>query len=81
VAGDEAGLDDFLTAVLRRTRMTARPPRCSGFHLTAVGWRVRGEFRVQYVSDRRFAEFHDWLRKAERVLVDSDARNPMDPAV
>lgn len=81
VTGDEAGLDDFLTAVLGEDPDDGTATALLGFHLTAVGWRVRSEFRAQYVSDRRFAEFHDWLCKAERVLVDSAARNPMDPAV
>src|SRR5690349_17583741 len=53
-AGGEAGLDDFLTAVLREDPDDGTAAALLGFHLTAVGWRVRSEFRAQYVSDRRF---------------------------
>ncbi|RSM36935.1 hypothetical protein DMB66_59820 [Actinoplanes sp. ATCC 53533] len=81
MAGDEAGLDDFLTAVLREDPDDGTAAAPLGVHLTAAGWRVPSEFRAQYVSDRRFTELDDSLRKGERVLVDSAARNPMDPAV
>jgi len=81
VAGEETGLEAFLTATLRDEPNDGTAAALLGSHLTAVGWRARSGFRAQYVNEHQFAEFHSLLRKAERGLVDGSARNPTDPAI
>ncbi|MEV4703999.1 hypothetical protein [Actinoplanes sp. NPDC049316] len=81
IAGDTSGLGDFLTSVLRDDPDDGTAAALLGAHLTAVGWRVRGRYWAQHVSAQRFSLFHDWLREAERVLIDGAARNPADLAV
>lgn len=52
-----------------------------GFHRIEAAWAVRGGYRAQYVSRKRFAGFHDGLRAAERGLTDAIAHTPDDPAL
>ncbi|MFC3385465.1 hypothetical protein [Couchioplanes azureus] len=81
VAGEEPDLADFLRTVLAGDPDDSAAAAVLGSHLTTVGWKVRSSAQAKFVSREQFAGFHDWLTKAERVLVDAAARNPADPAV
>jgi hypothetical protein len=41
-----------------------------------IGWRVRSGARAERVSRDQFAQFHDWLRKAELLLIEVCAEHP-----
>lgn len=41
-----------------------------------VGWAIRSRFRAEHVSAGQFEQFHDWLRRAERVLFDVCSEHP-----
>ncbi|MFI5497033.1 hypothetical protein [Actinoplanes sp. NPDC051859] len=81
LGADAPDLEDFLRTVLRNDPNDGAASAMLGAHLTDVGWQVRGGARAKYVSRDQFAVFHEWLAKAERVLVDGAARNPHDPAI
>jgi hypothetical protein len=67
--------------VVRRDPADSTAAAMLGNHLINVGWSIRTAARAQHVSADQFASFHDWLRKAEAVLMDGIARNPGDPAL
>ena len=78
---EEKDLEGFLRPVLERDPGDAVAGALLGLHLIDVGWGIRTRARAQYVSREQFAAFHEWLRKAEQVLIDAAARNPAEPAV
>jgi hypothetical protein len=80
-ASEGNDLANFLGDVLRRDPADSAAAAMLGSHLIKVGWNVRTAARAQHVSAEQFAAFHDWLRKAEVVLMDGIARNPADPAL
>ncbi len=41
-----------------------------------VGWSIRTRYRAEHVSASQFAQFHEWLRQAERILFDVCAEHP-----
>jgi hypothetical protein len=41
-----------------------------------VGWAIRSGLRAQHVSAEQFEQFHDWLRRAERILFDVCSEHP-----
>ncbi|MFF3063764.1 hypothetical protein ACFVQ3_04325 [Oerskovia sp. NPDC057915] len=41
-----------------------------------IGWEIRSSARAEHVSGDQFAQFHDWLRRAERILVEVCAEHP-----
>ncbi|WP_406123146.1 hypothetical protein [Streptomyces sp. NBC_00989] len=45
-----------------------------------IGWAIRSRHRAQHVSRDQFDQFHDWLRRAERLLIDVCAEQPDHPA-
>jgi hypothetical protein len=75
------GLENFLRDVLRRDPADSTAGALLGYHLIQVGWDIRTGARAQYVTRDQFTAFHDWLTKAEIVLIDAAARTPGDPAV
>jgi hypothetical protein len=81
LVSDENGLEAFLRPVLERDPDDAIAGALLGLHLIEVGWAIRTRARAQHVSRERFAAFHEWLRKAEQLLIDAAARNPAEPAV
>jgi hypothetical protein len=77
----EVGLEDFLRAVLAADVTDASAAALLGHHLIHVGWEIRSGFYAEQVSAQQFRQFHDWLRRAELVLIDAAARHPKDPAI
>jgi hypothetical protein len=45
-----------------------------------IGWAIRSRHRAQHVSRDQFDQFHDWLRRAERLLIDVCAEQPGNAA-
>lgn len=81
VGADEPGLEDFLRDVLRRDRYDAAAAAMLGSHLITIGWGIRTTARASEVSAEQFEQFHEWLGRAEEVLIEGAARNPADPAI
>lgn len=77
--GDD--LVDFLDWVLRRDPGDSAAAAMLGRHMIGVGWNIRSGAVADHVSAEQFASFHDWLRRAEGVLMDGIARRPGDPAL
>lgn len=74
VSGAETFLGDVTAgdpaALLPRVLLAARYVR--------MGWDARTGLRARQVSSDQFAVFHDYLRRAERLLLDVTAREPSD---
>jgi hypothetical protein len=75
------GLEDFLREVVAGDPADSAAAAMLATHLIDVGWQIRSTARAPDVSARQFVQFHDWLRRAEVVLVDAIARTPDDPAL
>ncbi|OCI31974.1 hypothetical protein [Oerskovia enterophila] len=41
-----------------------------------IGWGIRSRYRAEHVSREQFAQFHDWLRRAEQILLEVCAEHP-----
>ncbi|MEU4239405.1 hypothetical protein [Actinoplanes sp. NPDC026619] len=80
-AADEAGLEEFLRYVLSADPDDTAAAAMLGMHLIDIGWKIRSGARAQHVSGDQFVAFHDWLRRAEVVLLEGVARRPDDPAL
>lgn len=80
-ASEEAGIEDFLRAVLRDDPRDGTASALLGTHLIDVGWKVRTGARAEHVSRAQFEGFHQWLCRAEQVLIDGAAYHPEDPAI
>lgn len=64
---------------LQRMVDTQRSPLARtllGARLIRIGWAVRSARQAQFVNRARFAAFHDYLARAERVLADATAEEP-----
>ncbi|MGC9665562.1 hypothetical protein ACNTMW_03290 [Planosporangium sp. 12N6] len=76
VVAETAGTGAFLeqqaatetASTLARTLLATR--------LIHVGWGVRTGARAQHVSRQQFATFHEYLRRAERILIEVTALEP-----
>ncbi len=77
----ELGLEEFLRGVLAADVTDAAAAALLGHHLIHVGWEIRSGHYATRVSAKQFRQFHDWLRRAELVLIDAAARHPKDPAI
>jgi hypothetical protein len=75
-AGDQEGVEEFLTQVLARDPQDTVAATMLGTRLVVAGWKVRSRRSARYVSAKRFEVFHDHLRRAETVLGEVCARDP-----
>ncbi|MFI6266185.1 hypothetical protein [Micromonospora sp. NPDC051006] len=80
VAAEAEAAEPFLRKVVADDPDDALAGTLLGAHLIQAGWRIRSSYRAQYVSREQFAQFHDYLRRAEQVLIDVTARHPADAA-
>jgi hypothetical protein len=78
-AGDR--LEGFLRDVVQSDPNDSAAVAMLGKYLINVGWDIRSDARAEHVSGQQFESFHDWLRRAEVVLLDGVARQPGDPAL
>ncbi|MCM4079861.1 hypothetical protein [Paractinoplanes hotanensis] len=79
--GSTAGVEPFLREVYDRDPGDGAAAAMLGSCLIDIGWAIRSSARAEYVSSQQFAEFRDWLIKAETVLIEGAARSPRDPAI
>jgi len=41
-----------------------------------IGWAIRSAHRAEHVSREQFLQLHDWLRRAEQILIEVCAEHP-----
>lgn len=73
------GVEMFLRDVLTYDPHDPVAATLLGARLVTLGWEARTARRAKYVSERRFAIFHDHLRQAEAVLAPLCERDPVNP--
>lgn len=81
IGADSDDLEDLLRYVVLTDPDDSGAAAMLGMHLIRIGWGIRSGARAQHVSSEQFSTFHDWLRRAEVVLLDGLARHPADPAL
>jgi hypothetical protein len=80
-AADTDGIELLLREALDRDPGDALAGAVLGGHLVRTGWDVRTGARAGDVSSEQFRVFHDYLRRAEQVLIDAAARNPAEVSI
>jgi hypothetical protein len=80
--GETDGSEEMLEPVARAAgagpdQLLARTMLAS--RLVEIGWGIRSAKRAKYVEADQFTQFHDYLRQAERLLVEVIADNPDNP--
>lgn len=73
--------EQFLRGVLDRDPEETLAGSLLGCRLIEAGWEVRTRAMAQYVSAEQFRVFHEYLCRAEQILIDAAARNPADVSV
>jgi hypothetical protein len=76
IVGEVAGSEELLaeraaaetSSTLARTLLACR--------LISIGWSVRTDARASQVSREQFATLHEYLRRAERILIEVTALEP-----
>ncbi|BBH68611.1 hypothetical protein ACTI_52960 [Actinoplanes sp. OR16] len=81
VGADDDGIEGFLRDVVRRDPRDGAAVAMLGSHLISVGWGIRTTAAAKHVSAEQFTAFHEWLGRAEEVLIEGAARIPGDPAI
>ncbi|WP_433055313.1 hypothetical protein [Dactylosporangium sp. CS-033363] len=79
LVADTADTEGFLGAEAERERQTRDGTLARTLfaaRLISAGWDVRTGARANNVSDAQFATFHDYLRRAEQVLIEVTAEQP-----
>jgi hypothetical protein len=78
IAGHSAGEDQprLTTAIDAADDGTPLARTLRALRYVKVGWEVRSHAQAQHVSAGQFEQFHDWLRRAERILFDVCAQHP-----
>jgi hypothetical protein len=69
-------LEAFVRSVAEQQPDDVLPATVLAHILTVIGWDIRTSKRAGDVSSEQFNQFHDCLRRAERLLVDVVARDP-----
>ena len=80
-AAEERGIEGLLEYVLQTDPNDSTAAALLGLNLIDIGWAARGTALAMHVGAGQFEIFHDWLRRAETVLIDAAARCPWDPAL
>jgi hypothetical protein len=75
------GLEAFLREIADNDPEDSAAAAMLAYHLIGIGWEIRSSYRAKYVSREQFASFHEWLRRAEKVLFEAIGRHPADPAL
>jgi hypothetical protein len=77
----DEGLEEFLRDTVRRDPSDGAAVALLGSQLIGIGWDIRTSARATNVSAEQFRTFHEWLDRAEQVLIEGAARFPHDPAI
>jgi hypothetical protein len=73
---DIEGTEGYLEAAAEALPADPLPRTLLAERYIRIGWDIRSGARAQHVSREQFDEFHDWLRKAERLLIEVCAEQP-----
>lgn len=78
VVGKSAASLDFLRGIASVPSAPGLARVLFADGLIGRGWAIRTGHRAANVSREQFADFHDCLRRAERLLIDATADDPSD---
>jgi hypothetical protein len=73
---DLDGVEDYLERAAADRPGDPLPRTLLAERYIRVGWAIRSDLGAEHVSRDRFEQFHDWLRKAERLLIEVCAEQP-----
>lgn len=76
IAGRATEDEGFTTAIETADDGTPLARTLRAIRYVTVGWAVRSSARAENVSASQFEQFHDWLRRAERILFDVCSEHP-----
>jgi hypothetical protein len=68
--------EPMLRTAVQREPGSGLAPVLLAAHLVQRAWTARTSARATHVSRAQFAEMHEYLRQAERILIDVTAREP-----
>jgi hypothetical protein len=72
---ESAGVETFLETMTHRSTTSLAHVLLANRYIT-LAWDARTSKRAKYVSGEQFATMHNYLRKAERILIDVTANEP-----
>jgi len=75
VAGTE-GIEGFLRRAAARHPDAPLPRTLLADHYVRIGWGIRSRAQAEHVSREQFDRFHEWLRRAEQILIEVCAEQP-----
>lgn len=78
IIGETEGVEHALEPAVAAHPVAALPRLLLAARWIEVGWAIRSDARAQHVSREQFDTFHDYLRRAERLLLEVTARDPDD---
>ncbi|MFF1543555.1 hypothetical protein [Streptomyces sp. NPDC058291] len=73
---DIAGVENLLERAVAEDPGDPLPRALLAERYVYIGWDIRSGARAQHVSQDQFAQFHDWLRRAEQLLIEVCAEHP-----
>jgi hypothetical protein len=73
---DVAGSEELLAEEVKRERVPGLAHTLLGGRYITIGWDIRTARRAKDVSSEQFAALHDYLRRAETLLIDATAARP-----
>ncbi|MDX3307712.1 hypothetical protein ACWGH3_22760 [Streptomyces sp. NPDC054884] len=73
---DIAGVEGFLERAAAESPADPLPRTLLAERYVYIGWDIRSGTRAKYVSQDQFSQFHDWLRRAEQLLIEVCAEQP-----
>ncbi|MFH8285577.1 hypothetical protein [Streptomyces antibioticus] len=76
VLADIDGVETFLEQAAADLPADPLPRTLLAERYIRIGWDIRSGARANHVSRDQFDQFHDWLRRAERLLIDVCAEQP-----
>ncbi|GII23813.1 hypothetical protein [Planosporangium mesophilum] len=76
IVAEQTGMEPFLEDLAARETPSTLARTLLACRLIEIGWGIRSNARAPHVSREQFAEFHEYLRRAERILIDVTALQP-----
>ncbi|MFI1503283.1 hypothetical protein [Streptomyces sp. NPDC020597] len=73
---DTAGVEGFLERAAAESPADPLPRTLLAERYVYIGWDIRSGARAKDVSQDQFSQFHDWLRRAEQLLIEVCAEQP-----
>ncbi|QJT03530.1 hypothetical protein G9272_27295 [Streptomyces asoensis] len=73
---DIPGVENFLERAAAESPGDPLPRTLLAERYVYIGWDIRSGARAQDVSRDQFTQFHDWLRRAEQLLIEICAEHP-----